>query len=60
MKALEVFATLVGKLKGNEDHSATWIIVDGDAGAVASAPPPKKPTALTLGALQESMAKRER
>ena len=64
MKALEVSATLVGKLKGNEDQAATRPVVNGDTGPVAStsitSAPPKKSTASTSNALQELAAKQER
>ena len=64
MKALEVSATLVGKLRGNEDHTATHPTANGDAGPVASSStvpvPPKKPTKSTSNALQELTAKQER
>ena len=64
MKALEVSATLVGKLKGGDDHAAARPVVSGDAGPVASSSvtsaPPKKPPAPTSSALQELAAKQER
>jgi len=63
MKALEVSATLVGKLQSNED-ATVQPATNGDAGPVASsstAPPlPKKPTTSTSGAVQELAAKQER
>ena len=64
MKALEVSATLVGKLRSNEDHTTTQPPANGDAGPVASSSttsaPPKKPTKPTANALQELTAKQER
>ena len=36
MKALEVSATLVGKLRSNEGHTATQPAANGDTGPVAS------------------------
>ena len=64
MKGLEVSATLVGKLRDGEDHTATQPAVNGDAGPVASSStasaPPKKPTTSSSNALQELAAKQER
>jgi len=64
VKALEVSATLVGKLRGSEEHTATQPAANGDAGPVAStsavSAPPKKPAKATSNALQELNAKQER
>ena len=64
MKALEVSATLVGKLRSNEDHTAAQPAADGDTEPVASSStipaPPKKPIKQTSNALQELTAKQER
>ena len=64
MKALEVSATLVGKLRSNEDHVASQPAIPDNSGPVASsstAPaPPKKPTTLPSSAVQELAAKQER
>ena len=64
VKALEVSATLVGKLQANEEHTATQPAANGDAGPVASTSsvptPPKKPAKVTSNALQALNAKQER
>ncbi|KAF9651404.1 hypothetical protein BDM02DRAFT_3091413 [Thelephora ganbajun] len=64
MKALEVSATLVGKLQGSEEHAATQLAANGDAGPAASSStvtaPPNKPTKSTSNALQELTEKQER
>lgn len=64
VKALEVSATLVGKLQSSEGHPATQPAANGDAGAVASTssapPPPKKPAKVSSNALQELTEKQER
>ena len=58
MKVLEVPVTLVGKLTGNEDPTATRPVVNGDTGPVAStsiaSAPPKNPTASTPNARKEA------
>jgi RNA-binding protein 26 len=63
-KALEVSATLVGKLQGNEEHTAAQPAANGDAGPVASTSsvpaPPKKPAKTTSNTLQVLNAKQER
>ena len=64
MKALEVSATLVGKLKSNEDPPTTQPAAKGDPGPVASSSsasaPRKGPTRPTSSAVQELAAKQER
>lgn len=65
VKALEVSATLVGKLRGSEEHATTaQPVANGDAGPVASTSsvpaPPKKPAKATSSALQDLNAKQER
>lgn len=64
VKALEVSATLVGKLRSNEGHPTTQPAANGDAGAVASTSsvpaPPKKPAKVSSNALQELTEKQER
>ena len=64
VKALEVSATLVGKLKSNGEHTATQPTADGDAGPVAStlsvSAPQKKPAKAASNTLQELNAKQER
>ena len=64
VKALEVSATLVGKLQSNEGHPITQPATNGDAGAIAStssAPtPPKKPAKVSSNALQALTEKQER
>lgn len=64
VKALEVSATLVGKLKSNQEHAPTQPATNGDAGPVASTssvfPPPKKPAKTTSNTLQELNTKQER
>lgn len=62
MKALEVSATLVGKLQGNEDRPTTQPATNGEARPVASSStasvPRKQPTTST--SKQELAAKQER
>ena len=64
VKALEVSASLVGKLQGTEEQTAPQPAANGDAGPVAStssfSAPPKKPTKGTSNALQDLNAKQER
>lgn len=64
VKALEVSASLVGKLQGSEEHAPIQPAANGDTGPVAStsvvAAPPKKPTKATSSALQDLNAKQER
>ena len=64
MKALEVSATLVGKLQSNEDHTTTQPAPNNNIGPVASSStvsaPLKKPIKPTSNALQELSAKQER
>ena len=66
MKALEVSATLVGRLQCSEDHAAAQPAADGDTGPVASSStsttpaPPKRPVKPASNALQELTAKQER
>jgi RNA-binding protein 26 len=64
MKALEVSATLIGKLQGSEDQTTPQPAASRDTGPVAlsstTSAPPKKPTKPTANALQELTAKQER
>lgn len=64
MKALEVSATLIGKLQSSEDQTTPQPAANRDTGPVASSSttsaPPKKPTKPTANALQELTAKQER
>ena len=64
VKALEVSATLVGKLQGGEEQTAIQPVANGDTGpgpSSSSVPaPPKKPAKATSNALQEITAKQER
>ena len=64
VKALEVSATLVGKLKASEERVPARPAANGDAGpapSTSSVPvPPKKPAKVTSSNLQELTAKQER
>ena len=64
MKALEVSATLIGKLQGSEDQPTPQPAANRDAGPVAlsstTPAPPKKPARPITNALQELTAKQER
>ena len=63
-KALEVSATLVGKLQGSEEQTVSQPTSNGDSGAVVSTIPTpvttKKPAKVTSNAIQELTVKQER